>query len=224
MTDRERWTVYPLIFLTLGIAVKDKISRAIDTDELHCKRLVCKEVVEGGRAVYGEVNAGAVNAKTVNAGVVQAKGAAVGEVDCNVLMVKDAAGQEQVLLTSTPQGGGLIHTRGTVLVTDQEGRHQVLISSNENGGQVRTIGTLTGIQAVLGNTDRVSGLLFVDAKGQVRAGPVLAGPPNRQAPPATEKTHPEKTESRPEDAPTETPTEEPAPQPTKDPEAETAPD
>jgi hypothetical protein len=41
MTDRERWTVYPLIFLTLGIALKDKLVEAVD---LQCRNLVCNAV------------------------------------------------------------------------------------------------------------------------------------------------------------------------------------
>jgi hypothetical protein len=42
MTDRERWTVYPLIFLTLGIALKDKLVEAVD---LQCRNLFCNAVV-----------------------------------------------------------------------------------------------------------------------------------------------------------------------------------
>ena len=34
MTDRERWTIYPLLFLTLGIAVKDRL-----TDTVQCGTL-----------------------------------------------------------------------------------------------------------------------------------------------------------------------------------------
>lgn len=37
MSSRERWTVYPLLFLTLGIALKDKITREITTNKVSCK-------------------------------------------------------------------------------------------------------------------------------------------------------------------------------------------
>ena len=38
MTDRERWTVYPLLFLALGIAVKDKVlPSSVDVDQVSCK-------------------------------------------------------------------------------------------------------------------------------------------------------------------------------------------
>ncbi len=36
MTDRERWTVYPLLFLALGIAAKDKLLRQVDTERVFC--------------------------------------------------------------------------------------------------------------------------------------------------------------------------------------------
>ena len=39
MSSRERWTVYPLLFLTLGIALKDKVTRSVDTDLVVCQRL-----------------------------------------------------------------------------------------------------------------------------------------------------------------------------------------
>ena len=40
MSNRERWTVYPLIFLTLGIAFKDKLVKLVNVDLVACKRLV----------------------------------------------------------------------------------------------------------------------------------------------------------------------------------------
>jgi hypothetical protein len=40
MSPRERWTVYPLLFLTLGIALKDKIVKLVNVDRVACKTLV----------------------------------------------------------------------------------------------------------------------------------------------------------------------------------------
>src|ERR1051325_7588605 len=40
MSSRERWTVYPLLFLTLGITLKDKVTREISTDRVNCKQLL----------------------------------------------------------------------------------------------------------------------------------------------------------------------------------------
>jgi hypothetical protein len=40
MTDRERWTVYPLLFLALGITVKDKLVKIVNVDHVRCNSLV----------------------------------------------------------------------------------------------------------------------------------------------------------------------------------------
>jgi hypothetical protein len=45
MTDRERWAVYPLLFLTLGIALKDKLIGVINVERVECASLLCKAVL-----------------------------------------------------------------------------------------------------------------------------------------------------------------------------------
>lgn len=89
MTDRERWTIYPLLFLTLGIAVKDRI---IDT------------------------------------------------VQCGTLVVRDRQGHQQVVIEATPQGG---------LIRADAGKSQIGL--------------------LLGHTDRLAGLMFVDEKGKLHS-------------------------------------------------------
>lgn len=39
MSERERWIVYPLLFLTLGVSLRDRMIRPIE-DEVRCRRLV----------------------------------------------------------------------------------------------------------------------------------------------------------------------------------------
>ena len=96
MTDRERWTVYPLLFLTLGIAVKDKIENRSNVDT----------------------------------------------VLCNTIKVHDRNGREQVVITSTPAGG-----------------------------LVRTHGTKTGVNVLVGHVENLAGIMFVDAAGNMYSGP-----------------------------------------------------
>lgn len=50
MTSRERWTVYPLLFLALGLAVRAVTVpqgefAAARVDDLEATRLVCREIV-----------------------------------------------------------------------------------------------------------------------------------------------------------------------------------
>ncbi len=44
MTERERWIVYPLLFLALGAALRDKLSEHTKTKSIECQELT----------VYGE--------------------------------------------------------------------------------------------------------------------------------------------------------------------------
>ncbi|MEX0939214.1 MAG: hypothetical protein WDZ59_15235 [Pirellulales bacterium] len=39
MSDRERWIVYPLLFLALGLALRDKLTQVIQCETLICNRL-----------------------------------------------------------------------------------------------------------------------------------------------------------------------------------------
>lgn len=48
MTERERWIVYPLLFLALGAALRDKLSEHTRTRRLECQELI----------VFGEDGAG----------------------------------------------------------------------------------------------------------------------------------------------------------------------
>jgi len=47
MSQRERWIVYPLLFLALGIALRDKMSGTIDTGTIVCERVLCQRLNVG---------------------------------------------------------------------------------------------------------------------------------------------------------------------------------
>jgi hypothetical protein len=52
MTSRERWTVYPLLFLAIGMAVRAAIvadeDRASRVDSLDTGQIVCRELIVTG--------------------------------------------------------------------------------------------------------------------------------------------------------------------------------
>lgn len=56
MSERERWTIYPLLFLALGASLKDKIlpDRDIEATLIRCQQL---EVVDRDREVKARMNA-----------------------------------------------------------------------------------------------------------------------------------------------------------------------
>ena len=45
MSDRERWTVYPLLFLALGLAMRAVLVPPAEIGELDVVRLLCREIV-----------------------------------------------------------------------------------------------------------------------------------------------------------------------------------
>ena len=44
MTERERWTVYPLLFLSLGIGLRSHITSSLDLHDITCHTLKSREV------------------------------------------------------------------------------------------------------------------------------------------------------------------------------------
>jgi hypothetical protein len=60
MTDRERWTVYPLLFLALGFAFKDKLVRHADFAEVSCNKLVVNDRAGRDRVIIGTTPTGGI--------------------------------------------------------------------------------------------------------------------------------------------------------------------
>jgi hypothetical protein len=44
MTERERWIVYPLLFLALGAALRDKLFDQTTSKSIICEDIVCQEL------------------------------------------------------------------------------------------------------------------------------------------------------------------------------------
>ncbi len=68
MSSRERWVVYPLLFLTLGIALKDKITREVSVRTLQCESLLVTDR-QGERQVYISANQSGNTLHARNAGL-----------------------------------------------------------------------------------------------------------------------------------------------------------
>jgi hypothetical protein len=111
MTDRERWTVYPLLFLALGISLKDKLSGSVATDRVECKAVVCEAVEVVGPNPGQRV--------TINAG----------NIICRSLIATDETGKQQLAAVSSNQDGGVLRTYGT-----HTGTHAVLGNFKQYAG------------------------------------------------------------------------------------------
>jgi hypothetical protein len=108
MTERERWAVYPLLFLTLGIAVKDKLTGVVHVDNVQCRNLLCNAVLVTDRQGKQQV----VVSSSAGGGLVRTMGNA-GQVEVIVghtkrlagLLFVDAEGQIRNGSIAIPAGG-----------------------------------------------------------------------------------------------------------------------
>jgi hypothetical protein len=171
MTDRERWTVYPLLFLALGLSLKDKLTQSVSTKTLVCNELVVYEPnsqkqvrLAGGQvAATGEVAA---------SGDLKAPALV-----CNSLLVVNKKGKVVATVSSN-------NDSGAVNVADAEGKVLASISSNNDGGQINVLGQNTGTTTLLGNFQHLAGLIFLDAQGRPHASSATFVSPFRSVKPA----------------------------------------
>jgi hypothetical protein len=116
MTERERWTVYPLLFLSLAIAMRSKITSSLELHEMSCDTLKSREV-----QITGED--GGVRM------VLSAHPAAAGG---GMVRVFSAQGNAEVVIGAMPHGG-------LVELISAEGIRQVVIGVAQPGGFVETL-------------------------------------------------------------------------------------
>jgi len=102
MTDRERWTVYPLLFLALGVSLKDKLTSTVNTKNLVCNSLQVNDPKTNSRV---SVDGHAVRGTNIV---------------CRTLVVSDAEGRNVATIASNERGG-LIDIVGV-----QSGMHSAL--------------------------------------------------------------------------------------------------
>ena len=101
MTSRERWTVYPLLFLAIGLALRAATIPPADleVDSLEAGRVVCGEIVvtsdDGTKLVH----------------IGRVKGGGGGRIE-----ISDRAGAEAVAIGTGPEG-----REGSVEFFDAEG-------------------------------------------------------------------------------------------------------
>lgn len=105
MSERERWIIYPLLFLALGASLRDKLAKQTRSKQIVCEELFVvdaqgvpvAQLSQGGLVLHGTggqptaISVDVVQAKLVQAGTVQAdvlvqKGKPVGDVSWNRLL------------------------------------------------------------------------------------------------------------------------------------------
>jgi hypothetical protein len=77
MSERERWIVYPLLFLALGAALRDKLSEQTTTKRIECQELIVSVEERADREPLPLVRIGAVprsSAESPHVGEIQIDG------------------------------------------------------------------------------------------------------------------------------------------------------
>jgi hypothetical protein len=148
MSDRERWIVYPLIFLTLGIALRNQFLPtrrfgALDlrAGEVAAQKIVCNdlEIREAGKCNQfqcGQFQFNDALGKHIRVlGLAENTQLRAGAVECRELQVVNADGKPVVL------AGADKNTQcGAIQTMNPNGMPLVQLRSTETGGVVTSVG------------------------------------------------------------------------------------
>lgn len=125
MTERERWIVYPLLFLCLGVSLRDKVTHTTTAKLIDAELIRCQAIQ------VGEIEPGQ-NRRGILPGTVTSfndKGQAVAQfgpkLQCQEILVNDVAGVHQVRIGSVTRpdssGKGLLSS-GVITIHGETGR------------------------------------------------------------------------------------------------------
>ena len=183
MSTRERWVVYPLLFLTLGTVMRDKF-------------------VPQGRFGAMEVAAQDITAHTIHCARLD-----VTKIDCREMAVSGPRGRQRVHIGSAPGGGGRLvvlgkggepavvagvdatGSAGSVQILNAAGEAEVQLGSTRAGGAVTTVRRDKKVWLVLGYEGPYDGV-FAESP-ELGHAMSLTLPWRFPAPPAPENPAPE---------------------------------
>ena len=133
MSTRERWIVYPLLFLAIGLALRDKV-----WTPHRC----------GGAEM--SLRAGEIDAGVIRCGKLQVVDAAMrrvetAQLECRNLIVAGPNGQPAIHAHADPKTRG-----GTVETFSADGQPLVVLKSTQSGGLVATLNRAQMISGLVG--------------------------------------------------------------------------
>jgi hypothetical protein len=141
MTDRERWIVYPLLFLTLGIALRNQFLPtrrfgAVDlrAGELSAQRVVCKELITEKGECLQQFQFNEALAKHIGVlGLLECIQLKAANAECGGLVIADAEGRPVILA-----GADKNTQSGVIQTKNRDGMPLVQLGATEGGGAVTT--------------------------------------------------------------------------------------
>ncbi len=117
MTERERWTVYPLLFLSLLVGLRSKVTSSLELNEIACHSLKSREV-----QIVGADD----NVRLVLTALPPGAGGG------GAMQILSGEGKPEVVLRALPHGG-------LVELASAKGILQVVLAVAPPGGFVETL-------------------------------------------------------------------------------------
>ncbi|MGD0518140.1 MAG: hypothetical protein ABSA26_11455 [Thermoguttaceae bacterium] len=143
MSDRERWIVYPLVFLTLGIALRNQFLPtrrfgAVDlkAGEITAQKIICNELVIRENALCNQLQFNEALGQHIRTlGLAECAQLKAGQAECRAMLIVNADGKPVVL------AGADKNTRsGLIQTMNSNGMPLVQIRATDSGGLVTTVG------------------------------------------------------------------------------------
>ena len=147
MTDRERWIVYPLVFLTLGIALRNQFLPtrqfgAVDlrAGELRRKKIICNDLEVRQTGTCNQLQCEqfkfneALGKHIRTLGLTECMQLKAGEAECGAMLIINAQGKKVVLAGSDKNNhSGVIQTMAS------NGLPLVQLRATDTGGAVTAV-------------------------------------------------------------------------------------
>jgi hypothetical protein len=158
MSDRERWIVYPLVFLTLGIALRNQFLPtrrfgAVDlrAGEVAAQKIICNDLEIREEGKCNQLQCGkflfddALGKHLRVLGLAENMQLQAGAVECREFAVVNADGKPVVLA-----GADKNTQSGAIQTINRNGMPLVQIHSSETGGVVTAVGLGGNVVVAMG--------------------------------------------------------------------------
>jgi hypothetical protein len=215
MSDRERWIVYPLLFLAIGLSLRTKafvetgqikVNQVVDAEQINCRRLIVQNEKGEPLMGLGSSTDGSTGVIQVKRGIMTFEGRVfANQMNCNELGVIGGKGERVMTLSplyakKTPEGAVELQG-GQIVVLDGKDKKQVVVSVTADGGIVAVLdhaGNHVDLSHVQTKADkRLAGLFATDQEGNVqKLVSVEFKPHDDQEKPTNPQGKPEKPEER----------------------------
>jgi hypothetical protein len=160
MSTHERWIVYPLLFLTLGIAMRNQFLPtrtfgAVDlkAGDVTAQKIICNNLVVLQDEKCNSLQFGSARGDRLIAGYAQSIQSKSAETECYKLAVTDEQGKPVIVMLEDKNT-----KTGVIQTMTSGGAPQVQIRSNTTGGIVTAIGHLGQVLVAMGHEGRNFGV------------------------------------------------------------------